>query len=171
MKTSPASDPPHSDVCKHCIYVEPEGVTDLSNGFLTREVAPGIYMLTNGNYQSVFMMTGAAVILIDAPELLVKFIPAAVADVTDEPITTLIYSHGHSDHIGGAHLLAVPGLEILAEEGVATFIQARHDGHRLPPTRTFKDQTMFVKGDKELLLKRDEFHSPEGDLIIFLAKE
>jgi glyoxylase-like metal-dependent hydrolase (beta-lactamase superfamily II) len=64
------------------------------------------------------------VILIDAPEPLIIFIPAAVADVTDEPIATLIYSHGHSDRIGGARLLAVPGLEILAEEGVATFIRA-----------------------------------------------
>jgi hypothetical protein len=38
------------DVCKHCISVEPEGVTDLSRGFLTREAAPGVFMLTNGNY-------------------------------------------------------------------------------------------------------------------------
>lgn len=53
--------------------------------------------------------------LIDAPQPLVKFIEPAVADVTDEPITTLIYSHGHSDHIGGAHALAHPGLEIIAE--------------------------------------------------------
>lgn len=36
------------DVCKHCISVEPEGMTDLSRGFLTREVSRGVFML-NGN--------------------------------------------------------------------------------------------------------------------------
>src|SRR6266566_9736387 len=89
-----------SDVCKHCLklHIETEGVTELSAGFLTREVASGIFMLTNGNYQSLFVTTGEGVVLIDAPEPLVKFITPAVSDVTDEPISTLIYSHGHSDH-------------------------------------------------------------------------
>jgi len=74
----------HSDVCKHCIkaHVESESVTDLSAGFLTREVAPGIFMLTNGNYQSLFLTTGEGVVLIDAPEPLVKFIAPAISDVT-----------------------------------------------------------------------------------------
>jgi glyoxylase-like metal-dependent hydrolase (beta-lactamase superfamily II) len=72
-------------------------------------------MLTNGNYQSLIMTTGEGVVLVDAPDPLVQYIGPAVSDVTDEPIRTLIYSHGHSDHIGGAHLLAGPGLEIIAE--------------------------------------------------------
>ena len=45
----------NEDVCRHCMHVEPSGVTDLADGFLTREVEPGIFMLTNGNYQSVFL--------------------------------------------------------------------------------------------------------------------
>ena len=66
----PATSP---DVCKHClkVHIEPEGVTELSAGFLTRDVAPGIFMLTNGNYQSLFVTTGEGVVLIDAPEPLV----------------------------------------------------------------------------------------------------
>jgi len=46
-------------------------------------------MLTNGNYQSLFVTTGEGVVLIDAPEPLVKFIGPAVTDVTDEPISPL----------------------------------------------------------------------------------
>ena len=159
------------DVCKHCISVEPEGVTDLSRGFLTREAAPGVFMLTNGNYQSLFMTTGEGVVLIDAPEPLVQYIGPAVSDVTDEPIRTLIYSHGHSDHIGGAHLLARSGLEIIAEKRVAKFVTDKHDGRRLPPTRTFTDETTLKIGSRTISLKRDEFRSPEGDLIIYLSNE
>ena len=163
----------YTDVCRHCnfMHVAPEGVTDLSGGFLTRELAAGVYMLTNGNYQSMFMTTGEGVVLIDAPQPLVQYIEAAVADVTDEPITTLIYSHGHSDHIGGSHLLARDGLEIIAEERVAKFIERKLDGRRLPPTRTFNDEIVLRKGGRTISLKRDEFHSPEGDLIIYLPDE
>jgi len=163
----------YADVCRHCnfTHVAPDGVTDLSEGFLTRELATGVYMLTNGNYQSMFMTTGEGVVLIDAPQPLVQYIEAAVADVTDEPITTLIYSHGHSDHIGGSHLLARDGLEIIAEERVAKFIEQKLDGRRLPPTRTFNDEIVLHKGGRTISLKRDEFHSPEGDLIIYLPDE
>ena len=159
------------DVGKQCINVEPESVPDLSRGFLTREVEPGIFMLTNGNYQSLFVTTGEGVVLIDAPEPLVRYIVPAVADVTDERITTLIYSHGHSDHIGGAHLLDRPGLEIIAEERIAKFIHQKNDGRRLIPTRTFSEETTIRKGSRKIALKRDEFHSPEGDLIIYLPDE
>lgn len=149
------------DVCKHCISVKSE-VTDLSRGFLTREAAPGVFMLTNGNYQCLFMTTGEGVVLVDAPEPLVQYIGPAVSDVTDEPVRTLIYSHGHSDHIGGAHMLARPGLEIIAEDRVGKFVNDKHDGRRLPPTRTFTDETTLKIGSRTISLKRDEFHSPRA---------
>jgi len=161
------------DVCQHCNFrhVAPEGTGDLSEGFLTRELATGVYMLTNGNYQSLFMTTGKGVVLIDAPEPLVQYIETAVADVTDEPITTLIYSHGHSDHIGGSHRLARAGLAIIAEERVAKFIGQKQDGRRLSPTSTFREETILRIGSRTISLKRDEFHSPEGDLVIYLPEE
>lgn len=55
------------EVCNHCTTVQPEKSTDLTRGFLTREVQPGIFMLTNGNYQSLLVTTGEGVVLIDAP--------------------------------------------------------------------------------------------------------
>ncbi|MDQ3564674.1 MAG: hypothetical protein M3436_11220 [Pseudomonadota bacterium] len=84
---------------------------------------------------------------------------------------TLIYSQGHSDYIGGAHLLARSELEIIAEERVAKFIRLKHDGHRLTPTRTFREETTLRKGARTISLKRDEFHSPERDLVIFFPNE
>src|SRR6266704_3029120 len=91
----PATSP---DVCKHCLklHIEQEGVTELSAGFLTREVAPGIFMLTNGNYQSLFITTGEGVILIDAPEPLVQFIEPAITDVTDERALYVVVTSQHS---------------------------------------------------------------------------
>jgi glyoxylase-like metal-dependent hydrolase (beta-lactamase superfamily II) len=162
---------PSSDVCKHCAYVQPEELTNLSSGFLTRQVANGVYMITNGNYQALFMTTGESVVLIDAPQPLIQYIDAAIRDVTDEPLKMLIYSHGHSDHTGGAHLLDREGLEIVAEKRVARFIAQKNDGRRLKPTRTFDTETTLQVGFRTIALKRDEFHSSEGDLIIYLPNE
>jgi glyoxylase-like metal-dependent hydrolase (beta-lactamase superfamily II) len=168
---APAASDSQADLCRHCHHVMAGDATDLSDGFLTRELAPGMFLLTNGNYQSMFMTTGEGVILIDAPEPLVQFIDRAVGEVTREPITTLIYSHGHSDHIGGSHLLARPGLDIIAEARVAAFIAAKRDGRRLQPTRTFEEKVTLTIGSRTIALKRDEFHSAEGDLIIHFPAE
>ncbi len=163
----------YGDASHQCDFrhVSPDGRTDLSAGFLTRELSPGVFMLTNGNYQSLFMTTGEGVVLVDAPEPLIKYIEAAIADVTTEAIATIIYSHGHSDHIGGTHLLARDGLEIVAEAGVAKFVAKKGDPRRLLPTTVFSEETEFRKGNRIISLKRDEFHSPEGDLVIYLPKE
>jgi glyoxylase-like metal-dependent hydrolase (beta-lactamase superfamily II) len=168
---TPAANDTQADQCRHCHHMTAGHAADLSGGYLTRQLAPGMFLLTNRNYQSMFMTTGQGVVLIDAPEPLVQFIDQAVAEVTDEPITTLIYSHGHSDHIGGSHLLARPGLEIIAEARVAAFIDAKRDGRRLSPTRTFEEQLTLRLGNRTIALKRDEFHSAEGDLIIHLPAE
>jgi glyoxylase-like metal-dependent hydrolase (beta-lactamase superfamily II) len=152
-------------------HVQPDNVTDLRDGFLTREVGPGVFMLTSGNYQSLFFTTGEGVVLFDAPEPLVQFIGPAVAEVTSEPIVTLIYSHGHSDHIGGAHLIAEPGTEIIAEERIAEFITKKMDPRRLTPTRTFSKELTFHKGSRTINLVRDGFHSADGDLLLYLPAE
>ena len=160
-----------NDACRHTHFVEPEGTTDLSEGFLTRELAPGVYMLTNANYQTMFMTTGEGVILVDAPQPLVQYIEKAIADVTDERLSTIIYSHGHSDHIGGTADLMKPGIELIGEERIAKFLEQKKDSKRPVPTRTFSETTTIHKGTRTIEIKRDEFHSPEGDLVIYLPQE
>lgn len=154
-------------------HVQPDDLTDLTDGFLTREPSPGVFVLTNANYQSVFFTTGEGVVLVDAPEPLVEFIGPAVAEVTDEPITTLIYSHGHSDHIGGARLVAdtVPGLEIVAEQRTAEFLAAKNDPRRPAPTRAFDTEQTVTKGDRTIHLFREAFHSADGDVVLYLPNE
>ena len=54
-------------------------------------------------------MTQRGVILVDVPEPLLfrpplRVVPA-IAEITGKPIARLTYSHAHSDHIAGAHLV------------------------------------------------------------------
>ena len=143
---------------------------DPSKGFLVKEVKPNVYVVTDGIYQSAFVTTGKGVVLFDAPPSFADKLPAAVAEVTPEPIRQLVYSHAHLDHIAGAAGLkkAVKGLQILAEEATARFLREKNDPRRPLPTHTFKDQTTLKLGSMTVELKKGHWHSPEGDLFVYV---
>ena len=66
---------------------------DLSNGYYVGDLGNGLYWATEGAYQIIFMTTGEGVIVVDAPPSMSGVTLEAIASVTDEPITHVIYSH------------------------------------------------------------------------------
>jgi glyoxylase-like metal-dependent hydrolase (beta-lactamase superfamily II) len=145
---------------------------DPAKGYLVKEIKPDVYVITDGGYQSLFITTGQGVILIDAPPSFAPHIQQAVAEVTKEPIRKLIYSHAHVDHIAGTEFLKdVPNLEIIGEKGVANFLRELKDPRRPVPTKTFVDHTKIVFGTAEIYLTKKQYHSDEGDLLIYLTKK
>jgi glyoxylase-like metal-dependent hydrolase (beta-lactamase superfamily II) len=143
-------------------------VIDPHKGYLVKELKPGVFMITEGAYESAFVVTGKGVVLFDAPPSFAQYIVRAVAETTSEPIVELVYTHVHVDHIAGAGLIQkqVPNLEILAEEGTAEFLRDMEDPHRPLPTRTFKDHYTLKLGSLTADMKVGHWHSPEGDLLI-----
>jgi len=152
-------------------HVQTLGTTDLSTGFLTRELKDGVFLITNGNYQTIFFTTGEGVVLLDAPAPLAEFIPEAIADVTDETLQTLIYSHGHTDHIGGSAALVSPQTEIIAEAGTARFLAEKNDPNRPLPTQTYSGEYEWTIGHRHVRLFREGFHSADGDTVLHLPEE
>jgi len=143
---------------------------DANKGYLVKQLKPDVYLITDGGYQSLFVATGKGVILLDAPPSFGGKIVQAVAEVTKEPIVALVYSHSHLDHIAGAAdvLKQVPGLGILAEEGVAQFLRGKKDQRRPRPTQTFKGQYTLRLGSASIEMKHGHWHSNEGDLYIYI---
>lgn len=143
---------------------------DPQKGYLVKQVKPGVFVITEGLYQSAFVTTGKGVILFDAPPSFAAHIIKAVAEVTSEPVVQLVYSHVHVDHIGGADLILkqLPKLQIVAEEGTAVILREKRDPHRPLPTRTFKDHQTLKLGSMTVELKLGHWHSPEGDLFIYM---
>ena len=143
---------------------------DPAKGYVVEALKPGVLMITDGGYQAMFVPTGQGVVLFDAPPSFASHIVQAVKEVTDEPITTLVYSHEHVDHIGGAGLLLQqrPGLQIVAEEGTGDFLRGMRDPDRPLPTRTFKDHDTLKVGSLTAQLQIGHWHTPSGDLIIYL---
>jgi glyoxylase-like metal-dependent hydrolase (beta-lactamase superfamily II) len=69
---------------------------DPKKGYLVKEVKPGVF-----------------VILFDASPTFAQHIQEAVAQITQEPIRQIVYSHTHLDRIAGTELLLkkIPDLE------------------------------------------------------------
>jgi glyoxylase-like metal-dependent hydrolase (beta-lactamase superfamily II) len=143
---------------------------DPQRGYLVKELKPGIFMITDGAYESVFGTTGKGVVLFDAPPSFAQHIVKAVSETTKEPIVQLVYTHLHVDHIGGAStvLQGRPDVQIVAESGTAEFLREMHDAHRPLPARTFKDHETLKLGSLTADMKVGHWHSPEGDLLIYI---
>ncbi|GMH38351.1 hypothetical protein BSKO_06235 [Bryopsis sp. KO-2023] len=114
----------------------------------------GLYWAADGIYQNMFMVGDSGVIVVDAPPNFFQTTPnlvEAIAGVTDKPITHLVYSHFHRDHIGAANEVAkaFPDVKIVANEKTKELIQAaqrrNQDDPRPLPTVTFEQDALLAK--------------------------
>ena len=65
----------------------------------------------------------------------------AIAEITDKPITHLIYSHAHSDHIGGAYTVvkAFPDVKVIAHKRTKEILVRAKDPKRPVPHQAFEE--------------------------------
>jgi glyoxylase-like metal-dependent hydrolase (beta-lactamase superfamily II) len=141
-------------------------------GVGTIALKDGTYVVTDGIWQSAFVVTSRGVIVLDAPESFGTKLHDAIAAVTDQPIKVLVYSHAHKDHIGGSATFAgIPGLKIVALDSVRRFLEQKQDPKRLVPNSTFSEAKTIRLGGKTVALKRHRnYHANEGDLFIYVPE-
>jgi glyoxylase-like metal-dependent hydrolase (beta-lactamase superfamily II) len=137
-------------------------------GYLTTSLGHGTYMVTDGSYQIMFVVSTAGVILIDAPPTTGLHIAYAIGNITDKPITHMIYSHSHADHIGYAGLLITDHVEIIAHEETLFRLAEVRDPLRPLPKTTFKQDYELHVGNQTIQLSyKGENHCP-GNIFIYL---
>jgi len=138
-------------------------------GYAVKNIGGGVYVVSDNGWQSAFLVTDEGVVVFDAPESYGKSLPSAIAKVTDKPVKMLVYSHEHKDHIGGSVAFKdVKDLQIIATDGVSEYLINQHDPDRLLPNVVFGDEKTVSLGGKTVELSRHFYHSPEGDLFIYL---
>jgi glyoxylase-like metal-dependent hydrolase (beta-lactamase superfamily II) len=143
---------------------------DREVGYVVEEVGRGLYLVRDGTYQNMFLTTGEGVIVVDAPPSTGRNILAAISSVTDEPITHVIYSHTHKDHIGAASIYPDDAV-IIAHEDAAAHLVNKNDPDRPVPTMTFADSMILQVGSQTLQLDyRGLNHSP-GNIYIFAPEQ
>lgn len=143
---------------------------DFSKGYLVEEIKDGLYWVTDGAYNTIFLTTGEGVIVVDAPPSIGENYLNAIAEVTEEPITHVIYSHTHIDHIGAASIFPDDAL-IISHKDVALELEQRNDPNRPIPEVTFDDEYLLEVGNQSLELKYDgPMHVP-GNIFIYAPQQ
>jgi glyoxylase-like metal-dependent hydrolase (beta-lactamase superfamily II) len=143
-----------------------------AKGYLVQQIRGGLYWLTDGAYQTMFMVTDKGVVAVDAPATIGNNYLKAIAEVTTKPVTYVIYSHAHIDHIGAAGIFRKNATFIAQQETAAELQSAKSvakNASMVPPipTVTFAKNYTLQIGNQ--ILKLDYYgvnHLP-GNIFIY----
>jgi glyoxylase-like metal-dependent hydrolase (beta-lactamase superfamily II) len=94
-------------------YVEPSATRILQRGekiddlfqrnltmpYFVQRLSERAYFFNGGFYTTTFYVGDTGVLLLDAPEGQGQNILSAISEVTKLPVTAIVYSHNHADHI------------------------------------------------------------------------
>ena len=139
-------------------------------GYSVREIRDGLYWLSDGAYNTLFVVSTAGVIAVDPlPTLGDKYL-AAVASVTRQPITHIIYSHAHTDHIGGASVFPKSAIIVAQRETAATLARLQ-DPRRPLPTEVFDTSKTLKVGNQTLQLDYKGINHDAGNIFIYAPRQ
>ena len=133
-----------------------------------QEIKPGVYRVSAGGTNSMFVVTQEGVVVVDAPPAIGDKIFAAVSNVTDKPITHLIYSHAHKDHIGAANLFE--NVTIIAHNETAKILNERNDTYRPVPNMNFSKEMNLPIGNQVLQLLYPGPYHQQGNIFVYLPE-
>ncbi len=140
------------------------------SGYYTESFGHGAYMVTDGTYQALFLVSTEGVIVVDNPPTIGTKLLYAIGNVTSQPVTHFIYSHSHTDHIAGALLILdndANKIQTIAHIDTANLLAQVDDPNRPLPQKTFtKDYKLHV-GNQTLELSYKGLSHLEGNIFIY----
>ena len=156
------------------------------------EGIPGIATDNEGFISNAgFVITGEGVVVFDAlgtPSLAVKLVKL-IKSVTDQPITQVIVSHYHADHIYGLQVFKEEGAIIYAPDGALDYLISDPAFERLEerqfslspwvnddtrlvyPDEIIKTSATFQAGSKTLTINYQGKAHSDGDLIVLVEPD
>ena len=141
-----------------------------AKGYIVQEIGDRLYWLSDGAYNTMFIVSSDGVIAVDPLPTLGANYLKAIAEVTDLPVTHVIYSHEHTDHIGAAYLFPKTAT-IVAQKETAKLLAGRNDPRRPMPTVTFDDTYTLTVGDQRLVLDYKGVNHEAGNIFIHAPKQ
>ena len=135
-------------------------------GYMVEQIQGDLYAVGDGFFNTMFLVYDHGVVACDAPLTLGEKYVQAIQDVTDKPVTHVIYSHSHADHIGAAHLFP-DGASYIAHEATAQILRERADPRRPVPDVTFRDDHTLVVGSHTMELAYRGNNHQVGNIFIY----
>jgi glyoxylase-like metal-dependent hydrolase (beta-lactamase superfamily II) len=118
----------------------------------------------------MFLVTDKGVVAVDAPPTIGNNYQA-ISEVTDKPVTYVVYSHAHIDHIGAAGIFPKNATFIAQQETAAELQGAKSvakNASMVPPipTVTFTKNYTLQIGNQSLRLDYYGVNHLPGNIII-----
>jgi glyoxylase-like metal-dependent hydrolase (beta-lactamase superfamily II) len=147
-----------------------------AKGYLVQEICDDLYWVTDGSYNAMFLVTDKGLVAVDAPPSIGKNYLKAIAEVTDKPVTYVIYSHAHLDHIGAAGIFPKNATFIAQQETAAELQRAKsvaRNASMVPsiPTVTFSKNYTLQIGNQTLKLDYYGVNHLPGNIFIYAPKQ
>jgi glyoxylase-like metal-dependent hydrolase (beta-lactamase superfamily II) len=136
----------------------------------TTEVAPGVYSYGAFTARSLFVVTSDGVIATDpvSPKNAADM-RAAIAEVTDQPVKYVVYSHQHWDHVLGGQIFKDEGATFISHQNCITHFVRHPNDDLVMPDRTVSSDSELTLGDKTLKLMY--FGPNHGDCMLVMQVE
>lgn len=133
-------------------------------------VAENLYVIKGGGGNTAALVTEAGVLLVDTKlPGYGRGILEQLRTVTDKPVTTIVNTHSHADHVGGNSFLAAA--DIVAHENTRAHMLefADRTGVSEPhsaATRTFRDRLVVTSGTQNIELHYFGSGHTDGDVLV-----
>tara|TARA_B100001105_G_scaffold203163_1_gene166910 strand:- start:2093 stop:2554 length:462 start_codon:yes stop_codon:yes gene_type:complete len=75
---------------------------NMTTPYILQRITENTYWYQSGFYGTIFYIGDKGVLLFDPLEQRAEPILKSIRSITDKPITAIVYSHDHADHISGA---------------------------------------------------------------------
>ena len=134
-------------------------------GYNYYKIADNAYFVHDDFENQVFFVTDVGVVVYDAKPDVTPYLLEVVKQVTDKPITHVIYSHHHRDHAEGMYLYPKNTIKIANDE-TARYLKRANDPKRPMPDIVWKDSYVLETGGLRLELKDlpENWHSQSDTL-------
>ncbi|MFZ6769818.1 MBL fold metallo-hydrolase [Undibacterium sp. Di26W] len=135
-----------------------------------KQIGDGVYFVSDTAYATIFVVSDKGVIVVDPLPTLGKAYLQAIAEVTTLPVTHIIYSHDHLDHIGAAKLFPASA-HIIAQAETRRSLEMLHDPRRPVPDISFDQTYLLELGNQQIeLFYPGPNHTP-GNIFLYLPRQ
>jgi glyoxylase-like metal-dependent hydrolase (beta-lactamase superfamily II) len=140
-----------------------------------QKVKDNLYVITGGGGNTAAFIIAKGVVLVDTknpgmgPGILEK-----VKSVTDKPVTMIINTHTHGDHVG-SNSAFTGNVEFIAQENCKASMEKMpafqtDEGKRFLPGKTYKDKLSVLSGSEKIdLYYFGRGHTSGDTLVVFPA--
>jgi cyclase len=152
-----------------------------SSPLKTTSLAEGLFMFSGDGGNVTAIVDDGSTLLVDSGiDSRVTELSEAIVKTTMRPVTQLVSTHWHFDHIGGNVYFGSEGVSIIAQENVkkrlasvqdVLFVGLR-DGQYPPqafPAVTYSSSMTLQKGSQRLILANYGSAHTDGDTVIYIA--